>query len=167
MLVRSREDIYRMKDLKGKKIGLTKSLNVIKNDWWRIQEEYVFLGHEAMAVNIPVAFPKYIYDANKRKYSFEINPDFIDHVEELFNPDGMIVSMCRSGGRSAFAINMLAKAGFTNIYKIIDGYEGDMVDDPESVVHGKRMKNGWSNSSPWNYDLDHAKVWIPTGEELE
>jgi len=39
MLVRSRDDIYRMKDLKGKKIGLTKSLNVIKNDWWRIQEE--------------------------------------------------------------------------------------------------------------------------------
>ena len=31
--------IYRMKDLRGKKIGLTKSLNTIKNDWWRIQEE--------------------------------------------------------------------------------------------------------------------------------
>jgi ABC-type nitrate/sulfonate/bicarbonate transport system substrate-binding protein len=39
MLVRSRDPIYRMKDLKGKKIGLSKSLNVIKNDWWRIQEE--------------------------------------------------------------------------------------------------------------------------------
>ena len=39
MLVRARDPIYRMKDLKGKKIGLSKSLNVIKNDWWRIQEE--------------------------------------------------------------------------------------------------------------------------------
>ena len=39
MLVRSRDDIYRMTELKGKKIGLTKSLNTIKNDWWRIQEE--------------------------------------------------------------------------------------------------------------------------------
>jgi ABC-type nitrate/sulfonate/bicarbonate transport system substrate-binding protein len=39
MLVRSRDPIYRMKDLKGKKIGLSKSLNVIKNDWWRVQEE--------------------------------------------------------------------------------------------------------------------------------
>jgi ABC-type nitrate/sulfonate/bicarbonate transport system substrate-binding protein len=39
MMVRARDQIYRMKDLKGKKIGLTKSLNVIKNDWWRIQEE--------------------------------------------------------------------------------------------------------------------------------
>ncbi len=27
-----------MKDLKGKKIGLSKSMNQIKNDWWRIQE---------------------------------------------------------------------------------------------------------------------------------
>ena len=39
MLVRARDQIYRMKDLKGKKIGLSKSLNVIKNDWWRVQEE--------------------------------------------------------------------------------------------------------------------------------
>jgi ABC-type nitrate/sulfonate/bicarbonate transport system substrate-binding protein len=39
MMVRSRDNIYRMKDLKGRKIGLTKSLNTIKCDWWRIQEE--------------------------------------------------------------------------------------------------------------------------------
>ena len=38
MMVRSRDDIYRMSDLKGKKIGLSKSMNKIKNDWWRIQE---------------------------------------------------------------------------------------------------------------------------------
>ena len=35
MLVRARDDVHRMKDLKGKKIGLSKSLNTIKNDWWR------------------------------------------------------------------------------------------------------------------------------------
>jgi ABC-type nitrate/sulfonate/bicarbonate transport system substrate-binding protein len=39
MMVRARDDIYTMAELKGKKIGLTKSLNTIKNDWWRIQEE--------------------------------------------------------------------------------------------------------------------------------
>jgi ABC-type nitrate/sulfonate/bicarbonate transport system substrate-binding protein len=38
LMVRARDDLYRMKDLKGKKIGLSKSLNSIKNDWWRIQE---------------------------------------------------------------------------------------------------------------------------------
>lgn len=39
LLVRSKDDIYRMTDLKGKKIGLSKSMNKIKTDWWRIQEE--------------------------------------------------------------------------------------------------------------------------------
>ena len=39
MIVRARDDIYRMTDLKGKKIGRSKSLNTIKCDWWRIQEE--------------------------------------------------------------------------------------------------------------------------------
>jgi ABC-type nitrate/sulfonate/bicarbonate transport system substrate-binding protein len=38
LLVRAKDDIFTMKDLKGKKIGLSKSLNKIKNDWWRIQE---------------------------------------------------------------------------------------------------------------------------------
>ncbi len=38
MVVRARDDIYTMKDLKGKKIGLSKSLNRVKCDWWRIQE---------------------------------------------------------------------------------------------------------------------------------
>ena len=39
MIVRAKDKIYRMKDLKGKKVGLSKSLNTIKTDWWRIQEE--------------------------------------------------------------------------------------------------------------------------------
>jgi ABC-type nitrate/sulfonate/bicarbonate transport system substrate-binding protein len=39
MMVRARDDIYRMADLRGKKIGLSKSLNTIKMDWWRFQEE--------------------------------------------------------------------------------------------------------------------------------
>ena len=31
------------------------------------------------------------------------------------------------------AVNLLAKAGFTNVYKIMDGMEGDAVEDPASV----------------------------------
>ena len=38
MAVRAGDQIFRMQDLKGKKIGISKSLNTIKNDWWRIQE---------------------------------------------------------------------------------------------------------------------------------
>ena len=38
MMVRAKDDIFRMTELKGKKIGISKSMNRIKNDWWRIQE---------------------------------------------------------------------------------------------------------------------------------
>ncbi len=38
LMVRARDDIFRVEELKGKRIGLTKSLNTIKTDWWRIQE---------------------------------------------------------------------------------------------------------------------------------
>ena len=133
----------------------------------RMVEEYVFLGHAEGAFNIPVAFPKYEWHADERKYGFEINPDFVDHVKEVLEPDDTIVAMCRSGQRSAFAINLLAKAGFTNVYNVLDGFEGEKVEDPESVFHGKRMKNGWKNSAPWTYDLDPKNVWVPTGEEME
>ena len=64
----------------------------------RMVEEYVFLGHAEGAVNIPVAFPKYQWHADKRKYGFEMNPDFIDHVKEVFKPDDTIVAMCRPAG---------------------------------------------------------------------
>ena len=84
----------------------------------RMVEEYVFLGHAEGAVNIPIAFPKYQWQADKRKYGFEINPDSIDHVKEVFGLEDTIVAKCRSGGCSAAAINMLAKAGFKNFYNV-------------------------------------------------
>jgi len=45
MAVREADPYFRMKDLKGKKIALSKSLNTIKNDWWRVQEH---MGIESM-----------------------------------------------------------------------------------------------------------------------
>ena len=39
MMVRAEDPIYRMQDLKGKKVGVSKSLNTIKNDWWRCSEQ--------------------------------------------------------------------------------------------------------------------------------
>ena len=74
--------------------------------------------------------------------------------------DTLLVT-CRSGGRSALAVNALAKAGFKRAYNVIDGMEGDLVNDPGSANHGKRMKNGWKNSgAPWTYDVNPALLWI-------
>jgi ABC-type nitrate/sulfonate/bicarbonate transport system substrate-binding protein len=40
MMVRARDDIFRIADLKGKKVGISRSFNKIKMDWWRFQEEF-------------------------------------------------------------------------------------------------------------------------------
>jgi len=133
----------------------------------RTFEEYVLIGHAEMAMNVPLAFPSYKWDAGKGNYSVVMNADFVAHVLERFAPDDTILVNCRSGDRSARAINALAKAGFTKAYNIIDGFEGDKVDDPESAFYGKRMRNGWKNSAPWTYDLNPELVWLPSEEELE
>jgi rhodanese-related sulfurtransferase len=134
----------------------------------RTPEEYVFIGHPDMAVNIPLMFPKYEWHENKQRYGVELYADFIDVVKEHFNPDDTILAMCRSGGRSAAAVNMLAKAGFKNVYTITDGMEGDKVKEPGSVYHGKRMKNGWKNAGlPWTYDLDPQLIWHPPEDRLD
>jgi len=44
MMVRASDKIRKMSDLKGKKIGITKSLNTLKNDWWRVQEHQGILS---------------------------------------------------------------------------------------------------------------------------
>jgi len=90
------------------------------------------------------------------------NPHFLAEVKEWAQPDETILVMCRSGGRGAMAVNALAEAGFTKVYNIVDGMEGDMVGDPESAYFGKRMKNGWKNSGlPWTYDVDPEQMRLP------
>jgi rhodanese-related sulfurtransferase len=126
----------------------------------RTPQEYLFIGHPEMARNIPVAFVKYEWDAEKNEPVMEPNPEFIALAKEAFKPKDTILVTCRSGGRSALAVNALSKAGFVNVYNITDGVEGDMVKDPESVFSGKRMKNGWKNSVPWTYDVNPDLLWI-------
>lgn len=128
----------------------------------RTPEEYVFVGHPEMARNIPLVFVKHQWDVDNNEFVVEPNPDFISRVKDLFAPTDTLLVMCRAGDRSARAVNALAKAGFVNVYTIIDGMEGDKVDDPGSVNHGKRMKNGWKNSgSPWTYDVNPELIGLP------
>jgi len=131
----------------------------------RTPEEYVFVGHAPMSVNIPLAFLAYVWDDEKKGFSWSLSPDFVELVKERFGTDETILVSCRSGGRSAMAVNALAAAGFTNAYNILDGMEGSRVDDPDSVFHGMRLKNGWKPSGlPWTYDLDPERMALPERE---
>ena len=134
----------------------------------RTSIEYATNGHPEMAANVPVAFIYYKMDINKYDYPVAVNTDFVASVSKRFKLDDTILAICRSGTRSAIAVNFLAKAGFTKVYNIIDGFDGDKVEDPGSIWHGVRRRNGWKNSVvPWTYQFDPTLVWIPTEAELE
>ena len=90
----------------------------------RTPEEFVFVGHAPMATNIPLALQTYEWDPEKKSLRWEMNPDFVAEVKAWAGPDDTILASCRSGGRSAMAINALAAAGFTRVYNILDGMEG-------------------------------------------
>jgi len=124
----------------------------------RTPEEYAFVGHAEMAWNIPLAFVTYQRKGGKTEYGPKMNPDFVTEVKTIAGLTDTLLVMCRSGDRSAMAVNTLTKAGFKNVYNIIDGFEGDKVKDPDNVFYGKRMRNGWKNSAPWVYDIDPEKI---------
>lgn len=129
----------------------------------RTPEEYGFVGHPEGAWNIPLAFVTYRRHEGKFEYKPQFNPDFVAEVRKLAGPKETLLLLCRSGGRSAMAVNQLAAVGFTNAYNVTDGFEGDKVDDPESVFHGKRMRNGWKNSAPWTDAIDVERVLLAEG----
>ena len=134
----------------------------------RTPEEWVFTGHAPMASLIPLAFLSYVWDDEKEGFSWSINPDFVALVKERFSPDDTILITCRSGGRGAMAVNLLAGEGFTKAYNILDGMEGDTIDDPDSVFEGMRRRNGWVMSGlPWSYDLDPERMALPEREPGE
>jgi rhodanese-related sulfurtransferase len=125
----------------------------------RTPEEYLFVGHADMAWNIPVAVQLYQWDADKKQFPMQPLPDFVARVRKIAKPDDTLMVMCRSGGRSAIAVNLLAAAGFRNVYNITDGMEGDPVKDPDSVFRGQRLVNGWKNSGlPWTYEVDPTRM---------
>ena len=73
--------------------------------------------------------------------------------------DDTVILMCRSGSRSAKAANMLDEAGYTKVYNLVDGYEGDKA--KEGPTRGQRTVNGWKNAGlPWTYLLDKDYMYF-------
>lgn len=124
----------------------------------RTPAEYIFVGHAAMAANIPYEFLAGV--GADGKSMMRTNSAFIKEVRAKFSPTDTILLMCRSGHRAAKAINMLSYAGFKNVYQVVDGFEGDKLNDPGNPNDGKRVVNGWKNAGlPWTYKLDANLIY--------
>ena len=124
----------------------------------RTPEEFMFVGHAEAAWNVPLMLQTYVWDASGRNLPMTPNPEFLDRVKALFKPSDTLIVICRSGGRSARAVDRLAEAGFTHVYSVIDGMEGDHA-GTQAV---RSVQGGWKASDlPWTYDLDPAKMSLP------
>jgi rhodanese-related sulfurtransferase len=101
----------------------------------RTPEEFREIGFPEMAAKIPLS---------------ESAEEFVGKVRKVAGPDDKVLVICRSGNRSAAAVEMLAEAGYRRAYTVVDGFEGDRNSDPDSPDFGKRTVNGWKNAGlPW------------------
>jgi rhodanese-related sulfurtransferase len=131
---------------------------------------------EAMYVGMPTvadALVPYVehqelmtdWDERRHMYQLEPNSDFIQEAEIRLKEKSLtkadrVILICRSGDRSARAADLLANAGFTRVYSITEGFEGDSAKDGPKA--GQRIVNGWKNAGlPWTYKLEKAKMYFP------
>ncbi|MDH5204041.1 MAG: rhodanese-like domain-containing protein [Hylemonella sp.] len=133
----------------------------------RTRAEVNFLGMPQDAdANVPymVVDGMYAWDDKKEVYKLEPNSDFVSEValrvaEKGLDKHAPVILICRSGDRSARAADLLAQAGYTRVYTVVEGFEGDMA--KQGPQAGRRAVNGWKNAGlPWSYKLDKRKMYV-------
>lgn len=109
--------------------------------------------------------PNAAWDDKAGRFKMEFNNDFESEVARRAAARGLgkndtVILICRSGDRSTKAVNLLAEGGYTKVYTVIDGFEGDSAKEGPNA--GKRVVNGWKNAElPWTYQLDKNKLYLP------
>jgi rhodanese-related sulfurtransferase len=105
--------------------------------------EYHLIGHPIDAVNIPLTF------WNEKTQSFEPNENFGKDIQERFKTTDVLIFICRAGGRSLKAAEEALQAGFSNVYSVKEGFEG------EKDEKGYRTVGGWKNRGlPYTYEIN-------------
>ena len=132
----------------------------------RAEAMYVGWPSDADALVPYVEHPELMsdWDDKRHMYKLEPNQDFVPELERRLKEMGLgkdatIILICRSGDRSSKAQDRLQAAGYTKVYGIAEGVEGDTAKDGPKA--GQRVVNGWKNAGlPWTYKLDKAKMYF-------
>ena len=104
----------------------------------RTAEERKFVGYVEDTIHIPWATGT----------ALNRNPRFAKELESKVGKDKIILLLCRSGKRSAAAANVAFNAGFTEIYNIDQGFEGDLDEN-----NHRGAFNGWRfHNLPWRQE---------------
>lgn len=74
------------------------------------------------------------------------NTAFIESLREVAQPDTPVLLLCRSAVRSKAAAELATQSGFTNVFDILEGFEGDK----DTTGHRKSV-GGWCfRGLPWS-----------------
>ena len=104
----------------------------------RSAEERKFVGHVPGSVHVAWASGT----------SLTRNPRFVRELEAKVGKDEVVLLLCRSGKRSALAAEAAAKAGFTSVFNVHEGFEGEL---DEAKQRG--TADGWRfRGLPWVQD---------------
>lgn len=76
------------------------------------------------------------------------NPRFVRELETKVSKDAVVLLLCRSGKRSALAAEAATKAGFTSVFNVLEGFEGEI--NPQQH---RGTSDGWRfRQLPWVQD---------------
>jgi rhodanese-related sulfurtransferase len=108
----------------------------------RSVEEYKFVGHVPGCVHVPWATGA----------SLLRNPRFTRELEQKLAPAGgknaAVLLLCRSGKRSALAAEAAHAAGFSSVFNVLEGFEGEI----DAAQH-RGQHDGWRfRGLPWVQD---------------
>jgi len=104
----------------------------------RTAEERKFVGH----------VPGSLHVAWASGTSLTRNPRFVRELEAKVGKDATILLLCRSGKRSDLAAEAAAKAGFTRVFNVLEGFEGEI-----DAQQQRGRSDGWRlHGLPWIQD---------------
>lgn len=122
--------------------------------------EISYVGHaKGTDAIVPIKIQTHSYNAKKGGYDYRPNENFMAEIDAAVaragaGKDTAIFLICRSGSRSANAAKRLIEAGYTNVWNLVEGFEGDKNKD------GVRAVNGWRNAGlPWTYKIAPEARW--------
>ena len=73
------------------------------------------------------------------------NADFLAQLAAVASKDDTVLFLCRSGVRSHAAAEASAKAGWTQSYNVLEGFEGD-----KDAAEHRNTVGGWRKAGlPW------------------
>ena len=143
-----RRDLLEVAMARGKAAGLAYAGEVTPMEAWQLAEEgkativdvrtrpeWEFVGH---VEGTPLV--------EWRPYGATApDPAFTDKLAARFPRDAVLLLLCRSGVRSHHAAIAATQAGFTRVFNVLEGFEGDMDEDGRRGTLG-----GWRHAGlPW------------------